>query len=616
MFGSYKDMYQTIDNTCIGNVKWQSFTVKYTGDVVANPAPWMHDEYDVVWNMLANPKFTNNMDLQPFHEYNTADSTQQWQDFMSGDWAWHQAVRPGCLGLVFIPIILGSDKTTVSVAAGQNDYYPLYLSIGNIHNNICWAHHNGIYVCHNEIAIPDSLVTWNVATREYASKDEFHRFQCQPFHSSLGCILKTLKPGMAKPEVTLFGDGHYWCVIYGLGPYIADYEECLAYCNNLDDDDALHHCHDHAEMLIAEFTLDALWDKYGIVGELVPFTNDFVWADIYELITPDILHQIIKGMFKDHLVEWVEKYLHLTHVAPFPGLHCFPQGQHFKQWTGNDSKALIKVYLPTIKGHVPSDIVHTFCTFLEFCYLDLDDLDGALARFYQYCEIFKTIGIITTFSLPHQHSMKHYKQLIQLFGAPNRLCSSITESKHVKAIKKPYCHTNKYHTLGQMLFINQCLDKLAASQLMMIVALADELHIPNLLDLVQAFLDTCDPTEIPYLKYPGYEGRISIHNSAISMFYALSDLSGIGNPELQGMHGMDIAHMLCFFSFKSKGICYPYAVMQWFDHIWDGPDEATGMWMVWPGFTGNHQHNLAIIHVDTVFHAAHLIPILGQDFVP
>ncbi|KIN95142.1 hypothetical protein M404DRAFT_166656, partial [Pisolithus tinctorius Marx 270] len=35
-----------------------------------------------------------------------------------------------------VPIILGSDKTTVSVTTGQNDYWPVYISIGNIHNNI------------------------------------------------------------------------------------------------------------------------------------------------------------------------------------------------------------------------------------------------------------------------------------------------------------------------------------------------------------------------------------------------------------------------------------------------------------------------------------------------
>ena len=45
---------------------------------------------------------------------------------------------------MLIPIILGSDKTTVSVATGQNEYWPIYLSIGNIHNNVHRVHCNGI----------------------------------------------------------------------------------------------------------------------------------------------------------------------------------------------------------------------------------------------------------------------------------------------------------------------------------------------------------------------------------------------------------------------------------------------------------------------------------------
>jgi Plavaka transposase len=49
-------------------------------------------------------------------------------------------------GSFFVPIILGSDKTTVSVATGNNEYYPLYLSIGNITNNTRRAHRNGVVV--------------------------------------------------------------------------------------------------------------------------------------------------------------------------------------------------------------------------------------------------------------------------------------------------------------------------------------------------------------------------------------------------------------------------------------------------------------------------------------
>ena len=56
---------------------------------------------------------------------------------------------------MFVPLILGSDKTTVSVGTGNNEYWPLYLSIGNIHGNVRHAHQNGLVLL-GFLAIPKS----------------------------------------------------------------------------------------------------------------------------------------------------------------------------------------------------------------------------------------------------------------------------------------------------------------------------------------------------------------------------------------------------------------------------------------------------------------------------
>jgi len=47
-------------------------------------------------------------------------------------------------GAMCVPIILGSDKTTVSVGTGNIEYHPLYLSIRTIHNSVRCAHRNGV----------------------------------------------------------------------------------------------------------------------------------------------------------------------------------------------------------------------------------------------------------------------------------------------------------------------------------------------------------------------------------------------------------------------------------------------------------------------------------------
>ena len=47
--------------------------------------------------------------------------------------------------------------------------------------------------------------------------------------------------------------------------------------------------------------------------ELQPFMNYFPHVDIHELLTPNLLHQLIKGAFKDHIVSWIITYIKVKH---------------------------------------------------------------------------------------------------------------------------------------------------------------------------------------------------------------------------------------------------------------------------------------------------------------
>lgn len=134
---------------------------------------------------------------------------------------------------------------------------------------------------------------------------------------------------------------------------------------------------------------------------------------------------------------------------------------------------VIQVYLAAIAGHMPSEAVKCVSAFLDFCYIvrrnaitanALDKLQDCLDCFHHYQEFFVgTPGVKGDFILLlRQHSLVHYICSIVLFGSSNGLYSSITESKHIKAVKEPWRCSNHYNALVQMLQTICRLDKLAS----------------------------------------------------------------------------------------------------------------------------------------------------------
>ncbi|TFK60592.1 hypothetical protein BDN72DRAFT_872887 [Pluteus cervinus] len=543
---------------------------------------------------------------------------------------------------------------------------------------------------------------------------------------------------MTKPVVRRCPDGHFRRIIYDLGAFIADYPEqvvlagivsgwCPKCTAQLGDTDSrgIPRSHDHCDGLQTHFGEDILWDEWGIDDGVIPFTRDFPRADIHELLSSDLLHQVIKGTFKDHLVTWVEEYLQLTHekstaakfmdeldrrlaaTPTFPGLRRFKQGRRFKQWTGDDSKALMKVFLPALKGLVPDEIVTAIRWFLDFCYLvrhsvisetTLSAVDNALSEFHVHREFFRDSGVRPDgFSLPRQHSLIHYHDNIVKFGAPNGLCSSITESRHITAVKKPWRRSNRYEAIGQMLLTNQRLDKLAAARadfvswgmlppvrsskpsleaieeadeggptddtvpadvdlartpLLMINLergypteindLASHIELPAFPNLLASFLrDQLDLAETSELDFDDLS-EISVFHSAVARYHAPSDNSGIHGMRTErirstpswrntgprrdcafvvedepkpGPQGMSVVRIMLLFSFDYCGVEYPCALVDWFRTVGRSPDEATGMWIVEPHMR-RQKRLTTIIHLDSIYCGAHLIPVYGSDFLP
>ncbi|KAJ7206426.1 hypothetical protein C8J57DRAFT_1441213 [Mycena rebaudengoi] len=546
-----RDLYATIDVIQLGNVY----------DLCTR------DVWQLLHQQLVTTAFKDHINLVPYHQFNHA-----------GRRVWSNVI-------MFCAAIGGSDKTTVS------------------------------------------------PPKKHRKKPEYQKFVQQLYHACLAWVFTPLKPGMTTPEVVLCPDGHYRRVIYGLGPYIADYPEQVwlaaivqNWCPKVSElpRPAGSRVHGYDKFLITIFNPGTLWDNFGIWLDVVPFTYGFPWADIHELLSSDLLHQVIKGTFKDYLVSWANN---ISAVPEFPGLHRFPDGRDYNQWTGDDSKALMKIYLGAVAGSLPSDMIKCLSAFMDFCYLirqnsissdDLGRIQAALDRFHQYRDIFIQTGRtsrITTYmpnniniSLPCQHSLVHYIRFIQLFGSPNGLCSSITESKHIKAVKEPWHRSSHFNVLPQMLVTDPVLTSiLECNYPHHLIGLATHISQPcfpplfrhHLYDLIHGSLP--NNTNIAVEDYPVFGGKIYVHHGAIAWFYAPSNLCSAGgmyrdyihsSPNWHSypqhdtvlieagtptMHGLIIGRTLRFFSFTFGNSEHRCALVCWLVPVGDSPDPDMGM---------------------------------------
>ena len=396
--------------------------------------------------------------------------------------------------------------------------------------------------------------------------------------------------------------------------------------------------------------------------------------------------------------------------------------------------------MPAIEGFVPHNVIRCFRAYLDFCYIArmsvftrsaLDRLDEALGRFQLYRTVFQELGVRdptpSGFSLPRQHAMAHYRQHIENFGAPNGLCSSITESKHIVAVKRPWRRSSRYNPIKQIMLVNQRMEKLTTARVRFIsqgmlkfptwqprlvwavpsdddedqsgAAHEDAIHNevflaqthgesgtmqvpstlltpsriapnyprslhglgqrvghPNLPDLVQKYLlqrahPDANPNAEQSLPAPNHINPplaeyLKVFHSARAIFCAPSNPStstgmhhetiratpswnrgqipgprhdcvfvSNGESSESNMSGLLIARVFCFFSFVTNGELHQCALIHWFSIFGDQPDPDNGMWVVTPDYFGSAP-SMSVIHIDSIFRAAHLLPIFDARPLP
>ncbi|KAJ3711704.1 hypothetical protein C8R42DRAFT_728400 [Lentinula raphanica] len=182
--------------------------------------------------------------------------------------------------------------------------------------------------------------------------------------------------------------------------------------------------------------------------------------------------------------------------------------------------------------------------------------------------------------------------------------------------------------------------------------LATYIKQPLLKTLTQQFLseqlDRSDNSSISShtsdIHLPEIISKINVYHSATAVFFAPSDHSGMQGMKRErirstpswrgherrdcvlvtidedkpGFKGLSTARVLLFFSFKYEDTTYSCALIHWFNTYGQRPDPKTGLWMVRPAFWDQAQRKpcLAVVHLDALVRAVHLIPVFGSQALP
>ncbi|KAI0077317.1 hypothetical protein K474DRAFT_1596309 [Panus rudis PR-1116 ss-1] len=443
---------------------------------------WRRDPLECVRELIGNPEFRDAMKYTPEKIFaDMGRNVRIYDEMWTGEWWWDkQTELPD--DATIAPVILASDKTKLTQFRGDQTAWPVYLSIGNIAK----ATRRKVSARATVLVgyIPVSKLECfqkgpNGSNRALASYRLFHR-----------CMRKILEPliqaGKTGVEM-MCADGKIRQVYPILAAYVADHpEQCLVvnvkenFCpkgkvtpgergelsecllRRVDDVIEALNKHKKGEANEAAFEASGLRPVYN------PFWKDFPHCDMFGSIAPDILHQLHKGVFKDHLMAWVTRLLgeeevdrRFKAIPQMPGLQYFKKGiSGVSQWTGKEHKEMQKVVVAMLSGAVSAEVMGGVQALVDFIYyaqfqvhtdVTLERLREALEAFHANKEVFVRLGIREHFNIPKLHSLLHYLEYIRSRGCLDGFNTELSERLHIDFAKEGFRAGNHHDYVACMI---------------------------------------------------------------------------------------------------------------------------------------------------------------------
>ncbi|KAG9127155.1 hypothetical protein FRC07_000413 [Ceratobasidium sp. 392] len=372
----------------------------------------------VIRELMANPLFRKRMKFAPEKHWTSSKKkncsfSNMWT---ANYWRRMQDKRRerGKFDATLVPLLVMTDETKLSKMSGGQKAHPVYLASANTGKRTRQKSKKRVVALLGYLLIDHFEDINNNNERQWMKADLVH----------------WAMEAMLAPLKEVFEDGvKMWCaddwlrrVFPIVAAYLADWPE-----------QNLMSCTSEGSCPICK-TKQAGRGDQAKPGKprnrnetLKVISNYFIWKNKKELtdkglktvwpwwaklpdvnlatcFTPDLLHQLYQGIFKTHMVWWLQYLVGVTELdqqfastTKAAELTHFLKGiSHVKQWTGHESKEMLKQILPLVVGDLEPGEAELMASEIDFIFMahlasltetNLQEMEAALETFHQLKDV-------------------------------------------------------------------------------------------------------------------------------------------------------------------------------------------------------------------------------------